>query len=68
MLVEYASTKGQGGMKDWGEISWGNGTEIWCVSTGFSLRLFPDEESARDEMRRIDKLYSFVVQDWREAV
>lgn len=53
-------------MTDWGSIMWGNGTRIWCVSTGFSMRLFPDEESARDEMRRIDKLYSFVLSEWKQ--
>lgn len=52
-------------MKDFGSITWSNGTRVWCVSTSFSVHLFPDEESARDEMRRRDKLFSFVISDWK---
>lgn len=44
-----------------------NGKKVWVVMGSYSdATFFGDEDNARDELTRKDKLYSFVVTELKE--
>ena len=50
-----------------GEIPWKDGTKIWCVYRDYGgMMLHHTEDAARDDMRRKDQLFSFVVSQFRQ--
>jgi hypothetical protein len=48
-------------------VDWRNGTKVWCILRSYgTMTICGSKNDALDSMTRIDKLYSFVISEFKE--